>query len=191
LIKQSFLILHGLGGSGLDHWQTWLAHELQIRNGDVFYPAFSNFDSPNKQVWLEELDTVMNTIPKNQPLTVIAHSLGCILWLHYTASQNRKLANRVILVAPPSPNIVLNAAITFYPVPLSGTNLTRTAEDTLFVHSTNDPYCSMEDAKCFKKLGLPSMIFPQSGHINTESGHGKWPWILQQCLAEDSQTVII
>ncbi|WP_042460964.1 RBBP9/YdeN family alpha/beta hydrolase [Neobacillus dielmonensis] len=189
--KQSFLILHGLGGSGIDHWQSWLAQELGKRGYDVFYPTFSDYSSPEKQVWLEELDTVMNTIPKDQPLTVITHSLGCILWLHYTSSKNRKLANRVILVAPPSPNIVLNAAKTFYPVPLSSGNLTRSAEEILFVHSTNDPYCSMEDAKSFKKLGLSSINFPHSGHINTESGHGKWPWILQRCLAEESQDAII
>ncbi|WP_462411215.1 RBBP9/YdeN family alpha/beta hydrolase [Neobacillus sp. Marseille-QA0830] len=182
MTQQSFLILHGLGGSGLNHWQTWLANELQKRNFDVYYPTFSDFHTPNKKVWMEELDTVMNTIPKNTPLTVITHSLGCFLWLHYTASQNRKLADRAILVAPPSPNVVLIAAKSFFPVPLSGENLSRAAGETLFIHSTNDPYCSMEDASHFRNLGIPSIILPNSGHINADSGHGKWPLILNQCL---------
>ena len=32
------LIVHGLGGSGPDHWQTWLASRLAARGVSVSYP---------------------------------------------------------------------------------------------------------------------------------------------------------
>ncbi|MEH7331313.1 alpha/beta fold hydrolase [Neobacillus drentensis] len=185
MTKHSFLILHGLGGSGPDHWQSLLAHELTQRNFHVCYPTFSNFDSPNLQVWLDELDTALKTIPKDHRLTVITHSLGCILWLHYTANQNKRIADQVILVAPPSPAIVLPEAASFYPVPLNKTLLSTASEETLFIHSSNDPYCSMEDAKNYLNLALPSITIPNAGHINTHSGHGKWPWMLEQCLTTE------
>ncbi|WP_312474262.1 alpha/beta hydrolase [Neobacillus sp.] len=180
--QQSFLFIHGLGGSGPDHWQTWLAHELTLRNYHVSYPTFTNVDSPNKEVWMEELAAAIENTPENNSLTVITHSLGCLLWLHYAASQNKRLAKQAILVAPPSPKIILSEAKNFYPVPLNKNQLSVVAEETQFVHSSNDPFCSNEDAKTFLGLGLPSIILPNAGHINTNSGHGKWPWILDVCL---------
>ncbi|MEH7354585.1 alpha/beta hydrolase [Neobacillus drentensis] len=182
--QQSFLIIHGLGGSGPDHWQTWLAHELTERNYHVCYPTFSQFESPIRKVWLEELHSAVKTIPTDHRLTVITHSLGCILWLHYAEIQTKRLAQQIILVTPPSPTIVLSEAKSFYPVPLKGQHLSRTAEDTLFVHSSNDPYCSMEDAKNYLNLAFPSIVLPNAGHINTNSGHGKWPWMLDLCLSK-------
>jgi uncharacterized protein len=188
--QQSFLIIHGLGGSGPDHWQSWLYHELTVRNYPVCYPTFSKFNSPNKKVWLEELSFAIETIPANHTLTVIAHSLGCLLWLHYAARQNKRIANQVILVAPPSPTKVLLEANSFYPVPLNGDQLLRGAEETLFVHSTNDHYCSIEDSGKYSKLGVPSILFPNMGHINTDSGHDKWPWILDYCLNRASKSMV-
>ncbi len=183
--QNSFLIIHGLGGSGPDHWQTWLAHELKQRNHQVYYPTFSNFDSPNKTVWLEELSNLMKTIPENNNLTVITHSLGCILWLHYARNQNKRIAKQVILVAPPSPTIILSEAKSFFPVPLDGNHLKRAAEEILFIHSSNDPYCSTDDSKNYLNLELPSITIPNAGHINTNSGHGQWPWILDLCLSDE------
>lgn len=189
--KRNFLILHGLGGSGQDHWQTWLAEELAARNYQVFYPVFSNFDSPNKEVWLKDLASTLDLIPKHQPLTVITHSLGCILWLHYAARFKRNIASRAILVAPPSPRVILSEAQSFFPVPLDRKSLYVAAEETLFVHSSNDPYCSLEDTIFYKNIGLPSITFPNMGHINAASGHGEWPWILEQCLMTETRAVSV
>jgi len=187
--QQSFLILHGLGGSGPDHWQTWLYQELTKRNYSVFYPTFSNLNSPNKKEWLRELSTTMERIPKQHKLTVITHSLGCLLWIHYAALKNMKIADQTILVAPPSPTIVLSEAKTFYPVPLNGNHLLNVAKETLFIHSTNDPYCSIEDSKHYTNLGVSSLEFPNMGHINTDSGYVKWQWILEFCM-ETSKTAV-
>jgi uncharacterized protein len=182
--RNSFLIIHGLGGSGPDHWQTWLANELIQRNYPVCYPTFSNVHSPDKRIWLEELNEAIRSIPEESELTVVTHSLGCLLWLHYAASINQQIAKRVILVAPPSPHIILTEASSFYPVPLENSDLLQASNETLFVHSSNDPYCSYKHAETYLKIGLPSITFPNMGHINVESGHGKWPWILEQCLKE-------
>lgn len=183
-MQNHFLIIHGLNGSGHDHWQTWLTQELTARNYDVSYPVFSNFHSPNKDKWIGELASALDAIPKNRPLTVITHSLGCMLWLHYAAKLNKSIADRAILVAPPSPRVILAEAKSFFPVPLDKRSLTLAANQTLFVHSSNDPYCSLEDSLLYKNIGLPSITFPNMGHINTGSGHGEWPWILEQCLEE-------
>lgn len=178
----SFLIIHGLGGSGPDHWQTWLYDELIKRKFNVCYPTFSDFDCPNKDVWLDELSSSLKSLPDNHRKIVITHSLGGLLWQHFAAIHNKKYADHVILVAPPSPKVVIPEVSSFYPVPLNGNHLAKVANETLFVHSNNDHYCSVEDSTHYLKLNVPSIIFPNMGHINTVSGHGKWPWILDLCM---------
>ncbi|MEH7120151.1 alpha/beta hydrolase [Neobacillus vireti] len=180
--QQHFLIIHGLGGSGPDHWQTWLANTLTEKNYQVTYPTFSSFHSPNLRVWLEELHLAVEAVPAKAELTVITHSLGCLLWIHYASSLAKKLAKRVILVAPPSPVITLTEAESFFPVPYTSNHLSKTAEEILFIHSNNDPYCSMEDARNYLNLNHHSVVLPNAGHINPASGHGKWPSILDLSL---------
>ncbi|MEH7074875.1 RBBP9/YdeN family alpha/beta hydrolase [Neobacillus drentensis] len=183
--QQSFLIIHGLGGSGPDHWQSWLAKELIKRNNHVIYPTFTNYNLPNKDIWLEELSNALRMIPEENNLTIITHSLGCFLWLHYASKQNKQIANQVILVAPPSPNHILTEAKSFFPVPLVGNQLKKVAEHTLFIHSTNDPYCGLKDSSTYANLGLPAITLPNAGHINTQSGHSEWPWMLELCLSQE------
>ena len=184
--KHSFLIIHGLGGSGPDHWQSWLANQLMKMNYDVKYPTFTNFNSPNMKVWLNELSTALRTIPEDNNLTIITHSLGSLLWFHYASTQTKQMAKQVILVAPPSPNHILTEAKSFYPVPLDRNNLKKAAENTLFIHSSNDSYCSIEDSSSYLNLGFPAITIPNAGHINTKSGYAKWPWMLEYCLSHES-----
>lgn len=185
--KYSFLLIHGLFGSGPDHWQSWLYNELKQRNFPVVYPTFSKFNTPKKDIWLDELSSAVQSLPEDHKKIIITHSLGGVLWQHFSALQNKKAADQVILVAPPSPKIVLTEAKSFFPVPLSEKNLSRSAEKTLFVHSTNDPYCSMNDASHYLNLNFPAVTLENMGHINTESGHGKWPWILDLCMSLTTQ----
>ena len=115
--EYSFVIIHGLGGSGPDHWQTWLYNELRQRNYPVIYPIFSKHSFPKKEVWLDELSSALQTLPAHHKKIIITHSLGGLLWQHYAASQDKKIADHVILVAPPSPTVVIPTAKSFYPIP--------------------------------------------------------------------------
>ncbi len=191
MTEYSFVIIHGLGGSGLNHWQTWLANTLKQRNFNVFYPVFSKLNHPNLDVWLKELKFTLDAVPKHHKTIIITHSLGGLLWQHYAAAENRQIADQVILVAPPSPTVVIPAAKSFYPVPLSSKNLARVSEKTLLVTSTNDPFCSIEDANHYLRLDVPAISFPNMGHINAESGHENWPWILDLCerIVNDTKPV--
>ncbi|MDQ1144628.1 putative alpha/beta hydrolase family esterase [Bacillus sp. SORGH_AS 510] len=187
----SFLIIHGLGGSGPDHWQTWLSQELKQRDYHVCYPTFTNYDTPDKKVWLKELSAAIDSIPENRQLIVVTHSLGCILWMHFAAMNNKQMAHRVIMVAPPSPEMTLTEASSFYPVPVVKINLENLAEETLFVHSSNDPYCNEQHREKYENLELPSITFQNMGHINAKSGHGPWTWILEQCLSIPKEAKLV
>ncbi len=160
-----FLVLHGLGGSGPGHWQTWLTERLRASGHDVRYPAFPDPDEPRLDAWLEALGA--ERAPEGGEV-VLAHSLGCLLWLHHRGDRGGARAQRALLVAPPGPSAARttppNAG--FIPVPHSGD------EGVRWVSSDDDPYCP-EGIK-----GLytgPSDVLEGAGHVNEEAGYGPWP----------------
>ncbi len=184
-MAKSFLILHGYDGSGPTHWQTWLAERLLMRGFEVYYPQFSSPDKPHRDRWLQELQQTIETIPQKKKVTVIAHSLSCILWLHYASLKNAQSVEKAILVAPPSPIWLSQfpAALSFYPLPSKDEHqLERAAKETMFVLSTNDPYCPLEEAKYYLDLGVSSTILSNVGHINVDAGYGPWEWMLDVCV---------
>ncbi|MGZ4717234.1 MAG: RBBP9/YdeN family alpha/beta hydrolase [Acidimicrobiales bacterium] len=93
-----FLFIHGAGGSAPEHWQSWLAERLRALGEEVAFPQLPDPDSPRLDRWLEALHTELGRLPLEQT-TVICHSLGCLLWLHYTAEHPREEVARVLLVA--------------------------------------------------------------------------------------------
>ncbi|MCL6457488.1 MAG: alpha/beta hydrolase, partial [Gorillibacterium sp.] len=117
--------------------------------------------------------------------TIVAHSLACILWFHYVATSTlvRKV-KRAILVSPPSPFIEFPPVQTFFPLPDNIDEVVNGASKSLLIHSSTDPFCSLADATHYMSLGIPCVVLPHVGHINVESGHGPWAWMLELCLNE-------
>src|SRR5215211_509479 len=92
------LILHGLEGSGPDHWQTWLAERLRARGERVSYPDLPEPFDPQPDEWLDALERELDTL--DEPV-VLCHSLACLLWLRFAQNAEQRKAERVLLVAPP------------------------------------------------------------------------------------------
>ena len=186
-MEQSFLILHGLGGSGPEHWQSWLNQKLLAAGEKVFYPTLPEYDEPTKKVWIQTLEDTVNKITSDN-ITVVAHSLGCILWLHFALQKGKEInnrINRVILVAPPSPYLKHEFINRFFPLPIKGKETIQLNYSILQIQSTNDPYCSITDSQFFRDLGIKQLFVADKGHINIDSGFGKWQWILDYCLNQD------
>src|ERR1700741_4557615 len=128
----NFLILHGLGGSGPGHWQTWLAARLRAATERVAYPHPPDADRPSLDRWREALDGELAALPGEG--IVVCHSLACLLWLHHVADGGAQ-ATRVLLVAPPSENSGIEEVAGFFPVPLPRLTGAR------LVWSDDDPHC--------------------------------------------------
>jgi hypothetical protein len=169
-----FLVLHGLGGSGPDHWQTWLAERLRAAGHDVRYPALPDPDAPRLDAWLETLRASRG--PDGDEV-VLAHSLGCLLWLHHRGAGGGAPAQRALLVAPPGPRAAASTPeiAGFFPVPISGD------EGARWVTSDDDPYCP-EGARTL--YTGPCDVLDGAGHVNPDTGYGPWPlaerWALGQ-----------
>jgi predicted alpha/beta hydrolase family esterase len=171
--RLSYLILHGYQGSGPGHWQSWLAGRLRATDAQVSFPDLPDPDQPQLRTWLEELERELDVLAS--PPVVLCHSLACLLWLHH-AALGAAPASRVLLVAPPSPQIELDALASFLPPPLDAAALAASAsEGVRLVCSDNDPYCPEGATEAYADLALTADVVSGGGHLNPEAGFGPWP----------------
>jgi len=174
-MKPKVLLVHGWGGSDFPHWQSWLAGELAKDYGTVCFPKLQDTELPNKKEWAAQLE---EHILAFQPDIVICHSVANILWFHLC--NERKLPNvkKLYLVAPPSLQCDIKELKSFFPVDIPKD---LCAQEAILIASTNDPYMTLEEAQNLQKhLDVEMKVLKDAGHINTDSGYGTWPWILQE-----------
>jgi predicted alpha/beta hydrolase family esterase len=166
----SFLILHGLEGNDPGHWQTWLAGRLRDAGEQVSYPDLPEPFEPKLEDWLAAIED-------ERAATVVCHSLACRLWLHHAARGGWR-AERVLLVSPAC--VEVPGSTGFDPAPAAAP-----PEEALLVASDNDPWCPAgAKAAIGEPLGIPSVVLPGAGHINTEAGFGPWPEAEAWCRGE-------
>ncbi|MDQ1268605.1 MAG: serine hydrolase, partial [Campylobacterota bacterium] len=128
-----------------------------------------------KHEWMEELAKELSDF---KPNIVICHSLANILWFHICHELKISEVKKLFLVAPPSLECKVEELKSFFPCEIP-TNLY--AKEALLVASTNDPYMSLDEvALLAKNLEVEMLILQNAGHINTDSGYGEWPWILEE-----------
>lgn len=174
-MKDKVLLLHGWGGSDFPNWQSWLASEIAKDYGTVSFLKLKNPNSPTKQEWKQQ---VKKHLQDFKPDIVLCHSLANLLWFDLCNDTDLKEVKKLFLVAPPSLTKVIPEVDTFYPVE-APKNLY--AKEAMLVVSSDDPYMSLQEAKELQKtLDIPMEILGNAGHINADSGYGKWNWILKQ-----------
>lgn len=173
---QKVLLLHGWGGSDYPHWQSILASDIARDYGTVSFLRLKNPDMPTKDEWMHQLREHLKDF---KPDVVICHSLANFLWFHICNEEENMLeVEKLFLVAPPSLKQVIQEVDTFFPVAVPK-NLY--AKETFMVASTNDPYMEIEEAKeLSKELNVSLEVLQEAGHINADSGYGRWNWILQK-----------
>jgi uncharacterized protein len=160
------LILPGLYNSGPGHWQSIWEKEN---------PAFTrvdqrDWDTPDIAEWVERLHEQISA--STMPAVLVAHSSACALVAHWAAA-HRGPVHGALLVGPSDPEAESYPKGTtgFSPMPLAPLPFR-----TIVVASTNDEYVTIERARFFAgRWGARFEIVGNSGHINSDSGLGRWP----------------
>jgi predicted alpha/beta hydrolase family esterase len=179
MTARNYLILHGLGGSGPGHWQTWLAARLKADSERVAYPDLPDADMPALGSWRSVLDGELAALPAGETI-VVCHSLACLLWLHHVADGGPQ-ADRLLLVAPPSEAAGLAALEAFFPAPLPALS-----SGARLVCSDGDPYCPEGAATLYgEPLDIPTDVLSGAGHLNPETGFGPWQQVEAWCVEGD------
>ena len=165
------LILHGWGGSDAPHWQAELAATVAKDYGTVSFPLLDNCHFPSKNRWVKQLKEILEDF---KPDTVVCHSLANTLWF-WLCQEEIVYVNRLFMVSPPSLTTDVDTIKTFFPCQLPK-NLY--AKKIQMIVSDNDPYIQVEEAKSMaQQYDIPVTVIKDAGHINADSGYGKWALI--------------
>jgi len=173
--QDKVLILHGWGGSDTPHWQAELAATVAKAYGTVSFPLLDNCHFPSKNRWVRQLKEILKDF---KPDTVVCHSLANTLWFWLCSEadiEEFSQAKRLFLVSPPSLTTEVDTIKTFFPCTLPE-NLK--AKEIQMIVSDNDPYIEVEEAQMMAEhYDIPLNIINNAGHINADSGYGRWEFI--------------
>jgi predicted alpha/beta hydrolase family esterase len=159
------IVVPGLGGSGLDHWQSrW---EKNHPNMARIQPR--SWDAPDLEDWVIALELAVSKA--DTPPILVAHSLGCLLVAIWQKTSALPVLG-AFLVAVPDPQTqgFDLLAPSFANVPCD-----RLRFPSLIISSTSDPYDQRGYA--FNKAqqwDSEYLSVGDCGHINDESGLGEW-----------------
>jgi hypothetical protein len=151
--KQSrAVLLHGTSGNTTQHWFPWIKKELEQSGYEVYAPTLPNNDAPNMNTYDAFLRDSGWDFTDN---ILIGHSSGATTILNLLSSEWFPHVKAVVLVGV-FLNEKLTKSVEWY-VPGQFDNLflpeydpqvlKAKADKFYFVHSDNDPYCDINDAK--------------------------------------------
>jgi uncharacterized protein len=165
-MKETVLIMPGINNSGPEHWQTlWEAENPSFRRIEV-----DDWDNPVSGDWIASIERAVKAAPG--PVTIVAHSLGCLPVVEWAQQGNAAGVRAAMLVSVPDvhgPNFPPQAR-GFAPVALQ-----RLPFRSMVVSSVDDPYGTHEyRQRCATAWGSEFISVGEAGHINARSGLGAW-----------------
>ena len=165
------LILHGWGGSDAPHWQAELAAEVAKNYGTVSFPLLDNCHFPSKNRWVKQVKAILEEF---KPDTVVCHSLANTLWF-WLCQEDIATVERLFMVSPPSLTTTEKTIKTFFPCEVPDD---IHAKEVHLIVSNNDPWIDTKEAEeIASRVNASFTIIPNAGHINADSGYGKWEFI--------------
>lgn len=164
------LIVPGLEGSGVDHWQSAWERE----RGDCRRVELGDWSDPQRDAWSTRLDRAIEA--EAGGVYLVAHSLGCLAvcwWAARARSADIEKVAGALLVAPPDVDRdKVDARLArFAPTPDAPLPF-----PAMLVASSNDPYASIDRSRAMAAMWDAQLVdLGALGHINARSGLGAWP----------------
>jgi predicted alpha/beta hydrolase family esterase len=184
-VTTAFLISHGWENRRPEgHWQHWLAGQLTERGATVRYPQFPEPDEPVLEDWLALLRQELGRLDGDERV-LICHSLAVLLWWQAAPSLGKLQPDRILLVAPPAPDVLRKYEVVAAFVP-PGIETTAPAPELLrrvrMVAGDDDPYFPGGAGPFYaERFGLDVDVIPGAGHLDLPAGYGAWPSVLDWC----------
>ena len=179
------LIIHGWGNDRpVGHWHRLLATQLRKQGHMVAYPQLPDTELPSLDKWLAVLKVELDMLKDagGGELIVVAHSLGCLTWLHIAQSDIlQEKASRVLLVAAADPKLC--GDVPSFQLDLTSPAVKNAAHEaalsTLFVGSDADPWQPNGVEQTFAyPLELPFVLIKGAGHFAVDDGWTPWHGVI-------------
>ncbi|MBW3568704.1 alpha/beta hydrolase [Candidatus Parcubacteria bacterium] len=179
-----FLILHGTSSSSQGNWFPWLGSELKKSGHEVWIPDLPDAHRPNIQKY--------NNLLLNQgwdfnDSVIIGHSSGAvaILGLLQALPEGAKI-NTAILVGAFTERLVESPSWEMlkelFEEPFDFKAIKKKSKQFIFVHSGDDPYCPIEQARYLAENLQGEFIELQGmGHfkLRLDARFDKFPELLE------------
>lgn len=170
------LIIPGLYGSELQHWQTWIQHRIP----NAVRVEQPEWDNPALPLWRGSVIGYMDRLPGK--LWLLAHSFGCLAGIAAAMERPERIVG-AMLVAPADPaRFNANGFRSGSPYIAAAYSIASLLPQhslpfpSVVVTSSNDPWMSLETAAAWAERWESRLInIGAAGHINVESGFGPWP----------------
>jgi predicted alpha/beta hydrolase family esterase len=181
----AYLIAHGWENHRpAGHWQRWLAGQLTADGADVRYPQLPDPDTPVLADWLREFRGHLGAL-RGDERVLVCHSLAVLLWWTALPDLGPLQPDRILLVAPPSPDFLRARPVVapFVPRDLERTPLDPAVRDRVrLVASDDDPYCPSGARQVYAEpFDLDADLLTAQGHLDLDAGYGSWPAVLAWC----------
>jgi predicted alpha/beta hydrolase family esterase len=162
------LIIPGYDNSGPEHWQTRWERQLSTARRI----EQESWDGSSKDDWVARI--VRDVERAQQKVVLVAHSLGVVAAVHAAPLMPLGKVLGAFLVSMPDierPDFDLAIDPAFTPIPRDPLPF-----PSILIASRTDPFTSYEKAEDLSySWGSALVDGGNSGHINTDSGHGPWP----------------
>ncbi len=177
------LLIHGWTNRRPEgHWLRRLAGSLRDQGNLVQYPQLPDTDSPTLDAWCEVLSSELELLHESGEgeTVVVAHSLGCVTWLHLC---QRGLVpspiDRVLLVAPAAPETITDLPSFAVDVASARESLMSASLAVTVVASDDDPYLPRGVQETYgEPLGVNAVIIPGAAHLALGDGWGPWQGVI-------------
>lgn len=149
---------------------------------EVSYPELPDKSTkPKLSVWLESLNRVMPIIGETTAL--VGFSLGSQTALHLIAQESVKEVGLLVLVAPGTPTIIAEklpfVAHFFDGLDEAIQKVARKVHRIEVITSDNDQWAQLPfTLGLVERLGASLHIVHNGGHLDTDAGFNRFPYIL-------------
>lgn len=187
------LILHGTKNNSLDNWFPWLSSQLSDLGYAVWSPDLPKAEKPNLKTYNEFL---LNNpdFALNSESILIGHSSGAVAVLGLL--QNLPAGTTVdtcYLVGIFKDDLGWEALNELFLAPLDYALIKTKAKKFIFIHSDNDPYCSLDGANFIRnKLEGDLVLLPGQFHFSISTAGEKYKEFpeLFKLIAKHSDVVL-
>lgn len=162
------VILHGTDACPHLHWFQWLKAKLKKAGYKVWIPILPNNHNPNRETYN---NFILGKDKDYSGDVFIGHSSGGVAILNLLMDDRMpKIKLGIIIGAWSDTKAAGLDTVQFkYALPANGFDfekIKRGADELLFIHGEDDPYCPLEQAKWLaEKCGGKIVVIPKGHHL--------------------------